>query len=108
MANAARAGTDSGTTSRQKIVKWSAPSILADSMIDEGREPMKLRNRYVASGRPNAVCASHTPRNVPFRLRSGKTSSPPTDAPPVYSRRIGMSAICSGTTSRPTTSTNST
>ena len=40
IANAARAGTDSGTMSRQKIVKWSAPSILADSMIDEGRDPM--------------------------------------------------------------------
>ena len=40
IANAASAGTDSGTTSRQKIVKWSAPSILADSMIDDGSEPM--------------------------------------------------------------------
>ena len=40
MAKAASAGTDSGTTRRQKIVKWSAPSILADSMIDDGSEPM--------------------------------------------------------------------
>ena len=28
---------DSGMISRQKIVKWSAPSILADSMIDDGQ-----------------------------------------------------------------------
>ena len=40
IANAASAGTDSGTTSRQKIVKWSAPSIFADSMIDDGSDPM--------------------------------------------------------------------
>ena len=40
MANAASAGTDSGTMRRQKIVKWSAPSIFADSMIDEGSDPM--------------------------------------------------------------------
>ena len=40
MANAAIAGTDSGTTRRQKIVKWSAPSIFADSMIEDGSEPM--------------------------------------------------------------------
>src|SRR6266540_3791843 len=40
MAKAARAGTDSGMISRQKIVKWSAPSILADSMISDGNAPM--------------------------------------------------------------------
>src|SRR5919106_515065 len=40
MANAASAGTESGMISRQKIVKWSAPSIFADSMIDDGSEPM--------------------------------------------------------------------
>ena len=40
MVKAASAGTDSGTTKRQKIVKWSAPSILADSMIEDGNEPM--------------------------------------------------------------------
>ncbi len=40
IANAASAGTESGTTSRQKIVKWSAPSIFADSMIEEGSDPM--------------------------------------------------------------------
>ena len=39
IANAASAGTDRGTMSRQKIVKWSAPSILADSTIDEGSTP---------------------------------------------------------------------
>ena len=32
--------------------------------------------------------------------------TPPSVAPPVYSRRIGISAICSGTTMSPTTSTN--
>ena len=31
MANAASTGTDSGSTSRQKIVKWSAPSMRAAS-----------------------------------------------------------------------------
>ncbi len=40
MAKAASAGTDSGTMSRQKIVKWSAPSMRADSMIDDGSAPM--------------------------------------------------------------------
>ena len=40
IANAASAGTDSGTIRRQKIVKWSAPSIRADSMIDDGSDPM--------------------------------------------------------------------
>jgi hypothetical protein len=40
MANAASAGTERGTISRQKIVKWSAPSMRADSMIDDGNEPM--------------------------------------------------------------------
>ena len=42
MAKAARAGTDSGTIRRQKIVKWSAPSILADSMIDDGSDPARV------------------------------------------------------------------
>jgi hypothetical protein len=40
IANAASAGTESGTTSRQKIVKWSAPSIFADSMMEDGSDPM--------------------------------------------------------------------
>ena len=40
IANAASAGTDSGMISRQKIVKWSAPSIRADSMIEDGSDPM--------------------------------------------------------------------
>ena len=40
IANAARAGIESGMIRRQKIVKWSAPSIRADSMIEEGSEPM--------------------------------------------------------------------
>ncbi len=40
MANEASTGTESGMISRQKIVKWSAPSIFADSISDEGSEPM--------------------------------------------------------------------
>ena len=39
MANDARAGTDSGTISRTKIWKCVAPSILADSMSDDGSDP---------------------------------------------------------------------
>ncbi len=40
MANAANTGTDSGSTSRQKIVKWSAPSMRADSKMSRGRPLM--------------------------------------------------------------------
>ena len=40
IAKAASAGTDSGMMSRQKVVKWLAPSTRADSMISRGRAPM--------------------------------------------------------------------
>ena len=44
-------------------------------------------------------------RAVQVRGR-GRPCTPPIVAPPMYSRRIGISAICSGTTISPTTSTN--
>ena len=73
-----------------------APSIDADSKTSLGRPPMKLRSRKIANGSPYAVCASQTVRNEP--------------AMPAFlnSDRIGMSVVWSGTTSRPTTITNST
>ena len=40
MANAASAGTDSGSTSRQKIVGWSAPSMRAASNRSAGSDEM--------------------------------------------------------------------
>ena len=40
MAKAARAGTESGTTIRQKIVKWSAPSMRAASNSSPGKVEM--------------------------------------------------------------------
>ena len=40
MANAASTGIDNGSTSRQKIVKWSAPSMRAASNRSFGNELM--------------------------------------------------------------------
>ena len=40
MANDASAGIDIGSTSRKKVWKWLAPSILADSMMVLGRVAM--------------------------------------------------------------------
>src|SRR4029453_14158550 len=52
MANAASAGTERGMMRRQKIVKWSAPSIFADSMIDDGRDPMWFGKGKLGGGNP--------------------------------------------------------
>ena len=51
----------------------------------------KLRSRKMANGRPNAAWNSTRPSTVSNRLRS------------LYSWNIGISAICSGTTSSATT-----
>src|SRR4029450_8862485 len=42
MAKEARAGTDMGTICRQNVLKWLAPSILADSITALGKVDMEF------------------------------------------------------------------
>ncbi len=59
MINALTAAMDSGSTILRKIVKWLAPSILADSTSSSG---MVLKNCF-SRNVPNAV-------NMPGRIRA--------------------------------------
>ena len=49
---------------RRKTAKFDAPSIRAASIRSFGSVMKKLRNRKIASGRPNAVWASQIPTNA--------------------------------------------
>src|SRR4051812_37795272 len=95
IASAAMAGTLIGSASRKNAVTELAPSMYADSKTSLGSPPMKFRSRKIANGSPYAVWASHTERN-----------SPATPSCP-YAWRIGMNVVWRGTTSSPTTITNS-
>ena len=62
--NEAIAGTESGITIRRKTARFEAPSMRAASMRSFGSVMKKFRNRKIASGNPNAVCASQMPANA--------------------------------------------
>ena len=71
MAKAASAGTDKGTTRRQKIVKWSAPSILADSMIDDGSERDVVEQQVGGEGQPEGRVGQPHPEERPVEVEVG-------------------------------------
>jgi hypothetical protein len=58
MVNDASTGTDIGSTGRQNVVKWLAPTTFADSMTDAGRAHVVAddvnRKRHPEPGEPRA------------------------------------------------------
>ena len=97
VANAAIPATESGSANRKNVVKWEAPSILADSITLLGKLIMKSRNKNVARGKPKPVWANHTATNVPFIFNSGTKGIPNKMAPLFISFSNGINDICKGT-----------
>ena len=107
MANAASTGIDNGSTSRQKIVKWLAPSMRADSNMSLGsdddvvvQQEDRERHGERGVGEPHrrrrareVEVRDHGDRLVEQRQRQW--------APPTNICSSGISATCSGTPAAP-------
>ena len=76
MANAARAGTESGMTSRQKMEKWDAPSMKADSKMSRAQLRRTRSLRSAAPG-PARTSAPSSTRSMNRVRRTAASSSGP-------------------------------